>query len=61
MPVGTDLEFTFEGSVMKLVKDRKEAMKNKRLTIQDSSIQLQGEVNGCSGNVGLQVTYLVLC
>ncbi len=54
-PVGTQLEFTYAGSVKKLSKNSREAMKDKRLTIEDSSIQLQGNANGCPGDVLLKV------
>ena len=44
---------------MKLSKNTQADIEAKNLTTQDSSIQLQGNVGGCPGDVGLQVIYFV--
>ncbi len=44
---------------MKLSKNTQKDIEAKNMTTQDSSIQLQGNVEGCAGDVGLQVIFSV--
>ena len=55
-PVGIEVSLSTGSMEMKLSKNSPLDMKNKNVTTDDGPIQIKGNVGGCAGNVGLQVS-----